>query len=116
VTDVCGRRGGLLHRHMSALDLGAVRAPHDSEEPGHANDTTIGLDIAKSVFQVHCVDPLSILRVSGKPAAEKALPIDLPMRPMPISIVTLKGRTISPAAHLFIECARKIVKPRAKAI
>src|SRR5271168_824034 len=23
---------------MSALDLGAVRAPHDSEEPGHAND------------------------------------------------------------------------------
>jgi hypothetical protein len=95
--------------------LGAVRAPHDSEEPGHANDTIIGVDIAKSVFQVHCVD-LSILRVSGKPAAEKALPIDLPMRPMPISIVTLKGRTISPAAHLFIECARKIVKPRAKAI
>ena len=69
-----------------------------------------GLDIAKSVFQVHCVD-LSILRVSGKPAAEKALPIDLPMRPMPISIVT-----VSPAVHLFIECARKIVKPRAKAI
>jgi DNA-binding transcriptional LysR family regulator len=60
--------------------------------------------------------PLSILRVSGKPAAEKALPIDLPMRPMPIAIVTLKGRTISPAAHLFIECARKIVKPPAKAV
>ena len=30
--------------------------PHDSEEPSHASDYDIGLDIAKSVFQVHGVD------------------------------------------------------------
>src|SRR5262249_6107789 len=30
--------------------------PHDSEEPHMQTVTTIGLDIAKSVFQVHGVD------------------------------------------------------------
>jgi len=38
---------------MSAKDVGAVNAPHDSEEPIMQTVTTIGLDIAKSVFQVH---------------------------------------------------------------
>jgi len=38
---------------MSAMDLGAVSASHDSEEPIMQTVTTIGLDIAKSVFQVH---------------------------------------------------------------
>jgi DNA-binding transcriptional LysR family regulator len=59
--------------------------------------------------------PLRIVRLRAKRQSEKALPVDLPMRPLPVAIVTLKGRTISPAAHLFIECARKIVKPLAKA-
>jgi len=30
--------------------------PHDSEEPSMQAVTTIGLDIAKSVFQVHGID------------------------------------------------------------
>ena len=30
--------------------------PHDSEEPTMQTITTIGLDIAKSVFQVHGID------------------------------------------------------------
>ena len=30
--------------------------PHDSEEPSMQTITTIGLDIAKSIFQVHGVD------------------------------------------------------------
>ena len=30
--------------------------PPDSEEPNMQTITTIGFDIAKSVFQVHCVD------------------------------------------------------------
>src|SRR6516165_8269742 len=38
------------------MKVGAVKAPHDSEEPIMAAITTIGLDIAKSVFQVHGVD------------------------------------------------------------
>ena|SRR5262249_45345952 len=35
---------------------GAARAHNDSEKPGDAGTTTIGLDIAKSVFQVHGID------------------------------------------------------------
>ena len=36
-------------RHMSAMDVGAVNAPTQAV-------TTIGLDIAKSVFQVQGID------------------------------------------------------------
>jgi DNA-binding transcriptional LysR family regulator len=37
----------------------------------------------------------------------KALPVDLPLRPWPVSILTLKNRTLSPAVESFIECARE---------
>jgi hypothetical protein len=36
--------------------VGAVERSHDSEELNMQAITTIGLDIAKSVFQVHCID------------------------------------------------------------
>jgi hypothetical protein len=48
--------------------------------------------------------------------SENGLPINLPMRSLSVAIVTLTGRTIGRAAHLFVLCARKIVKPLAKAI
>src|SRR3979411_1887589 len=38
------------------MDVGAVKRSHDSEELSMQTVTTIGLDIAKSVFQVHGVD------------------------------------------------------------
>src|SRR5215510_5533511 len=38
------------------MKVGAVEAPHDSEEPNMQAVKTIGLDIAKSGFQVHGVD------------------------------------------------------------
>src|SRR5947209_18864386 len=38
------------------MDVGAVERSHDSEELTMQTTTTIGLDIAKSVFQVHGVD------------------------------------------------------------
>jgi transposase len=38
------------------MNMGAVKAPNDSEEPNMQAITTVGLDIAKSVFQVHGVD------------------------------------------------------------
>src|SRR5271169_6013607 len=38
------------------MDVGAVKRSHDSEELIMQTITTIGLDIAKSVFQVHGVD------------------------------------------------------------
>jgi len=38
----------------------------------------------------------------------KILPITLPVRPWPVSIVTLKNRTLSPVAERFIECSREV--------
>ena len=44
----------------------------------------------------------------------KVLPVNLPIRPWPLSILTLKNRTMSPVVERFIECAREIAKPLAK--
>src|SRR5476651_352941 len=38
------------------MNVGAVKAPHNLEEPSMHTVTTIGLDIAKSLFQVHGID------------------------------------------------------------
>ena len=37
----------------------------------------------------------------------KALPIDLPSTPRPLAIVTLKNRTLSPLAQIFLDAARR---------
>jgi DNA-binding transcriptional LysR family regulator len=58
--------------------------------------------------------PRSLLRFGGKRMSMKALPIRLPVRPQPVGIVTLKNRTLSPAAQLFIDCVRQVSKPLAK--
>jgi DNA-binding transcriptional LysR family regulator len=42
------------------------------------------------------------------------LPVELPTTQRQIGIITLKNRTLSPLAQVFIECAREIAKPLAK--
>jgi DNA-binding transcriptional LysR family regulator len=44
----------------------------------------------------------------------RKLPLELPVTGAPIGIVTLKGRELSPAALLFIECARQIARSLAE--
>jgi len=39
------------------------------------------------------------------------LSVDLPLRPWPVNIVTLKNRTLSPAVERFIECTRDFSRP-----
>ena len=56
----------------------------------------------------------SLLRFSTKRPEIKVLPVELPMARIPIGIVTLKNRTLSPTARLFIEHAREVAKPLAK--
>ena len=48
--------GRLLHRHVSAMVWLLLMQPPTPEEPSVQVVTTVGLDIAKSVFQVHGVD------------------------------------------------------------
>jgi DNA-binding transcriptional LysR family regulator len=41
----------------------------------------------------------------------KVLPVDLPARPWPVYIATLKNRTMSPVVERFIACAREFARP-----
>ncbi len=43
--------------------------------------------------------------------ALKVLPVDLPLPPWPISVMTLKNRTLSPVAERFIEHVRDYTRP-----
>lgn len=52
--------------------------------------------------------PRSVLRLGGDRHALKELPITLSDQPSPVAIVTLRNRTLGPAAQLFIECAREV--------
>src|ERR1700746_2930806 len=52
----CDAVDGSSTRHASAMDMGAAQGSLDSEELPMQSISTIGLDIAKSVFQVHGID------------------------------------------------------------
>jgi DNA-binding transcriptional LysR family regulator len=58
--------------------------------------------------------PASALRFPTRLPEIKILPVELPTAPVPTAIVTLKNRTLSPVARLFIEHAREVAKPLAK--
>lgn len=58
-----------------------------------------------------CLLPESMVRFSAKHLPLRVLPVDLPLRLRPLLIVTLKNRTLGPAARLFIESVRAAVKP-----
>jgi DNA-binding transcriptional LysR family regulator len=53
--------------------------------------------------------PTSVLRFSDGPET-KVLPIELSMARAPVGVVTLKNRTLSPTAKLFIDGAREVAK------
>jgi DNA-binding transcriptional LysR family regulator len=54
--------------------------------------------------------PASIIRFPGVHPGIKILPVQLPTTQRPIAIFSLKNRTLSPLAQLFIECAREIAE------
>jgi DNA-binding transcriptional LysR family regulator len=54
----------------------------------------------------------SVLRFSGWAGSIKVLPIELAASG-PVGIVTLKNRTVPPAAQLFIDCAREVARTMA---
>jgi DNA-binding transcriptional LysR family regulator len=57
--------------------------------------------------------PESVLRHNAKQWSLKALPVDLGMKPMSVTIITLKNRTVSPVVQLFIEQVRVVAKSMA---
>lgn len=55
-----------------------------------------------------------VLQYNSAPWSLKRLPIDLHVPPMPVAIFTLRDRTISPVAGLFVEQARLLAKAGAR--
>jgi DNA-binding transcriptional LysR family regulator len=55
----------------------------------------------------------TVLRFGGWGRSIKVLPIDLARKAGAVGIVTLKNRTLTPVAQLFIDCAREVAKPLA---
>jgi DNA-binding transcriptional LysR family regulator len=53
----------------------------------------------------------SMMHFVARSLSLKIVPVELPIEPWPVGIVTLKNRTLSPAAQLFLDCARKASKP-----
>ena len=41
----------------------------------------------------------------------KVLQLDIPMKPWPVAILTLKGRTLSPVVQLFVDHVRAAFAP-----
>ena len=60
------------------------------------------------------VAPASVSSFPTRRPEFKVLPVDLPIARVPHGIITLKNRTLSPVAKLFIEHAREVAKPLAK--
>jgi len=58
--------------------------------------------------------PRSILRFRGNDQLLKVLPIELPIQPRPVAIMSLKQRTLSPVAQRFMHCARTVAKAMAR--
>ena len=58
----------------------------------------------------------SMLRLNAERLSLKILPVPLRHRPSPVAIVTLKNRTLSPLAELFIKYARDAAKPFMKKV
>jgi DNA-binding transcriptional LysR family regulator len=54
--------------------------------------------------------PRSVLHLYADRFSLKALPLDLPVQPWPVRLLTLKDRTLSPLVERFIECSRDVAK------
>jgi DNA-binding transcriptional LysR family regulator len=62
------------------------------------------------------VVPACMLRVlNAKQLTVKHLPIDLGVQTRPVAVFTLKNRTLSPVAELFLQSVRSVAKSMAVA-
>ena len=133
VVVVAGRQSKWARaRNLKLADLNDVRwiLPPPDTMPGHLavelfrNDgaemprtpiTTLSMHLCcklVSTGEFVALLPSSIVRFGGRDLALKVLPITLRVQPRPIGIVTLKKRTLSPVATLFIECVRQVLAGR----
>jgi len=100
---------------FGALVAEAFRA--SGHEPPRATVATLSnylQDDLLATGRFLTVLPSFMLKVPGRYPSLKALPVALLNAPMPIGIITLKNRMLTPLAQLFIENIRAIAKPMAQ--
>ena len=95
--------GALIHQAFQASGLELPRAIVVTGAI-HMHSALMGLGPYLSIF------PGSMLKFNPQRRAFRALPVELPIPPWPVTITTLKNRTISPVAEIFFECAREVAK------
>jgi len=59
--------------------------------------------------------PRESVNLRSKFPSIKILPVELPTTHRPVGVITLKDGVLSPLAQIFLDCAREIAKPLAKA-
>ena len=87
-------------------------------EPPKARVKTFRIDVVLGLLATGryvSIGPRSMLRMCAKRLSLKILPIKLQHRPSTVAIMTLKDRTLSPVAEIFIKYAREAAKPFAAA-
>jgi DNA-binding transcriptional LysR family regulator len=99
--------GALVADRFRACGLAPPRLAVTSESINLRNEL-----IATGHFLT--VLPGFALRLPRRHPFLRVLPVELPDTRMPIAIVTLKNRSLSPIARLFIERVRAITKPLAE--
>lgn len=70
----------------------------------------LGLIVTEKFFTMF---PGSLMRFGADRHSIHGLPIKLAVPPIAVGVITLKNRTISPAAQLFIQTAREVARPLA---
>jgi DNA-binding transcriptional LysR family regulator len=88
-----------------------------------------GLEVPRTCVSVHSIQmqnallatgrfitilPETMMHFAAQRLGLKVLPVDLPIEPTPVAIVTLKDRELPPVGNLFIERARTAAQPLAK--
>ena len=89
-------------------------APADRLSPQDCATDPPGADESLPTGRFLTICAASALSCRGRSAGLRILPVELPIARLPNGIVTLKNRTISPVAQLFIDGAREVAKPLAK--
>lgn len=96
--------GALIHQAFRAGGLELPRAAVLTSAI-QMHSALMGLGPYLAIF------PSSMLEFSPQRRAFRVLPVELPIPPWPVTITTLKNRTISAVAQTFVECAREVARP-----
>jgi DNA-binding transcriptional LysR family regulator len=79
--------------------------------PPHVTVTTFSVHLRNFLAgsgRFIVASPQFIVEFYGNLFGLKRLPIEVPTAQLPYAIITLKNRTLSPAAELFLACAREV--------